>query len=492
MKGGKMGLILRPAEIKNCGKQVRTGIEGNRKSYEGALQVVQKFVQNEAFKSQSWDTAKEKILESHQLIVRGIVVAQDSIISELSAAEEALDGPDRNEDQLIQDILRLEEECEQYIEMIKKFSELKSRSLIGGWSVSKIISYYQELLETTKKELEIVKEELNTLYSQAEQTSSLFLTIGSLLQAVECAINDAEVYISGRGKLSDVPWREIIPDLIEECSKVRTITPLEDFLNNELDIEVEDFREIYGDEVINIISEEIDIQGIEQINGEKKEEFMIFLLEQTSGQKIRKIDGKYQYLYEVNKVMLEFDESEVKDIVMDVSYANIKAKKKYIAEYLQENLEGCDAMHAAAIMGNMQEESGFSPLKLQGDPADLYNPEYIEKYNIHDNDGWGLIQWSYYSRKEGLFTYAEEKREASDNPEKSLLGDMDTQLEYLTLELSEGGVCERGYKKFLEIKTLDEATDYFCIEIERAGEKRTDERIKSAQAIWEEMRGKAE
>ncbi len=66
-----MGLILRPAEIKNCAKLVKSSIEGNQKSYEGALQVVKNFAGNEAFQSKSWDTAKGKIVESHQLIVKG-------------------------------------------------------------------------------------------------------------------------------------------------------------------------------------------------------------------------------------------------------------------------------------------------------------------------------------------------------------------------------------------------------------------------------------
>ncbi len=215
-----MGLILRPAEIKNCAKQVKSSIEGNQKSYEGALQVVKNFAGNEAFQSKSWDTAKGKIVESHQMIVRGMVAAQESMVSELSAAEGILDGEDRDEDQLIQDILRLEEECKRYVETIKTLTKLMSRSSIGTWSISRLISHYQEMLQMTKEELEILREELNTLYSQTEQTSSMFQTIGTLLHAVECAINDAEVYISGRGELSDGAWKITIPKMIEKLTKV--------------------------------------------------------------------------------------------------------------------------------------------------------------------------------------------------------------------------------------------------------------------------------
>jgi len=60
---------------------------GIQKSYEGALQIVKNFAGNEAFQSKSWDTAKGKIVESHQMIVRGMVAAQESMVSELSTME---------------------------------------------------------------------------------------------------------------------------------------------------------------------------------------------------------------------------------------------------------------------------------------------------------------------------------------------------------------------------------------------------------------------
>lgn len=80
---------------------------------------------------------------------------------------------------------------------------------------------------------------------------------------------------------------------------------------------------------------------------------------------------------------------------------------------------------------------------------------------------------------------------------------MDTQLEYLALELgkdeilSEYGIseneyeiCESKYRKFVEIKTLDEATEYFCkkIEIVNSEKSHMDLRKTHAQEIWEEIK----
>ncbi len=53
-------------------------------------------------------------------------------------------------------------------------------------------------------------------------------------------------------------------------------------------------------------------------------------------------------------------------------------------------------------MGNMQIESGFSPLNWQNElPDDLFCPEYIQLYadGINTSGGWGLVQWTYSSRK---------------------------------------------------------------------------------------------
>lgn len=218
-----MGLILKPAEVKNCTKQMRSQIESNRNSYAEALQTVQNFVGNDSFKSESWDTLKGKYVGSHQLINRGMVAVYDSIQVDFDTMDNVLaDAVDTDEDMLLQDILRLEEECNRYIIMIKKLRRLITRSMIAGVStantISSLINHYQEMLQKAKDEMEILKEKLNELYEKTEQTSSLFQTVGTLLGAIECAINDAEVYISGSGTLSDESWVTVIPEMVEKIN----------------------------------------------------------------------------------------------------------------------------------------------------------------------------------------------------------------------------------------------------------------------------------
>lgn len=78
-------------------------------------------------------------------------------------------------------------------------------------------------------------------------------------------------------------------------------------------------------------------------------------------------------------------------------------------------------MYAAAILGNIQKESQFSPTNAQesfGYPG-TEDPEYIASYNAQDGVGWGIIQWTYHTRKQGLQDYANEKGTS--------VGDLDTQ-----------------------------------------------------------------
>lgn len=126
----------------------------------------------------------------------------------------------------------------------------------------------------------------------------------------------------------------------------------------------------------------------------------------------------------------------------DINDADIQTKKEYIWNCLIEDFD-LTPMYAAAIMGNIQQESLFSPTNAQESYGyiDMENPEYIAMYNANDGVGWGLIQWTYHSRKSGLLDYA--------NRRGTSVGDMDTQLEYLKYELFEGPYADQ-FEEFLK------------------------------------------
>lgn len=99
---------------------------------------------------------------------------------------------------------------------------------------------------------------------------------------------------------------------------------------------------------------------------------------------------------------------------------------------------------AAALMGNLEAESGCKPVRVQGDynygNADEYSQNYTNQVDngevtrdqfVHNGPGgggYGLAQWTDPSRKEKLYDYAKSKGAS--------IGDLKTQLEYLVQELS--------------------------------------------------------
>ena len=95
--------------------------------------------------------------------------------------------------------------------------------------------------------------------------------------------------------------------------------------------------------------------------------------------------------------------------------------KKTIWEYLKA--KGFSDAATAAIMGNMEAESNCVAVRLQGDFTTGYRKsnEYTAKvdngeisrdqfvYHGPGGGGYGLCQWTYWSRKAGLYDLAKEQ-----------------------------------------------------------------------------------
>lgn len=122
------------------------------------------------------------------------------------------------------------------------------------------------------------------------------------------------------------------------------------------------------------------------------------------------------------------------------------------------------------LMGNLRDESGFNPRNLQnsyekrlGYTDDSYT-EAVDSGNyknfVRDAAGYGLAQWTYWSRKQGLLEYAR-KCNAS-------VGDLDMQLEFMYREL-------KGYRKvFAALQTaasIREASDIVLTQYEKPADQ---------------------
>lgn len=101
---------------------------------------------------------------------------------------------------------------------------------------------------------------------------------------------------------------------------------------------------------------------------------------------------------------------------------------------------GLNDYGAAGLMGNLYAESGLNPQNLQNTyekklgysdasyTAAVDNGFYSDF--VHDSAGYGLAQWTFWSRKQALLNHCKAAGAS--------IGDLDTQLSFLMKELSEG------------------------------------------------------
>ena len=93
---------------------------------------------------------------------------------------------------------------------------------------------------------------------------------------------------------------------------------------------------------------------------------------------------------------------------------------KIIWDFLKK--EGFNDFGAAGLMGNLDAESALRPNNLQDTYSrslGLSDAEYTAKVDngtytnfVRDSAGYGLAQWTYWSRKENLLNYAKSKKKS--------------------------------------------------------------------------------
>lgn len=166
---------------------------------------------------------------------------------------------------------------------------------------------------------------------------------------------------------------------------------------------------------------------------------------------------------------------------------------------------GYSEIAAAGAMGNLEKESGFSTNNLQnsyetslGYSDDSYTQAvdsgaYTREQFVHDSAGYGLAQWTYYSRKAELYDYAKEKGVS--------IADADMQIEFLLAELTPGGngiatyqlgTPRRGYSAddWKNAESVSEATSAFCWVFENPGTPDLAGRIAFSESYYQQYQGK--
>lgn len=142
--------------------------------------------------------------------------------------------------------------------------------------------------------------------------------------------------------------------------------------------------------------------------------------------------------------------------------------------------QGLTDAGAAGLMGNLYAESGLRPNNLQNSyegKLGMTDAEYTERVDsgsytnfVRDSAGYGLCQWTYWSRKEAMLAYAKKAGKS--------IGDLEMQLGFLMQELSS------GYKTVLAtLKTASSvrsASDAVLLQFERPADQSETVKVKRA------------
>ena len=151
-----------------------------------------------------------------------------------------------------------------------------------------------------------------------------------------------------------------------------------------------------------------------------------------------------KYLEVVNKVVEEKEEVVKKEVYPGTPSTGSKADEKVIWDYLLAKIG--NEYGVAGLMGNLYAESALRSNNLQqtyekklGYTDTTYTTAVDDGTYanfVKDSAGYGLAQWTYWSRKQRLIDFA--------NEQKKSICDFNMQLEFLYKELSE------NYKSTLE------------------------------------------
>lgn len=154
------------------------------------------------------------------------------------------------------------------------------------------------------------------------------------------------------------------------------------------------------------------------------------------------------------------------------------ANEQKIWEFLMSKIG--NAYGVAGLIGNLHAESALSPINLQNTyekklgytdaayTAAVDNGSYDNF--VRDSAGYGLAQWTYWSRKQNLLQFAQSKKKS--------IGDLTMQLEFLCKELSE------SYSSVLSTlktaKSIREASDAVLTKFERPADQSENAKIRRA------------
>lgn len=142
-------------------------------------------------------------------------------------------------------------------------------------------------------------------------------------------------------------------------------------------------------------------------------------------------------------------------------------------------VKGMSPAGVAGLMGNLYAESGLNPQNLQNTyekSLGLTDAEYTAAVDsgsytnfVRDSAGYGLAQWTYWSRKEAMLNYAQKTGES--------IGDLMMQLDFMYQELKDYAAV---FQVLRTAKTVKEASDIVLTKYERPADQSNSVKTKRA------------
>ncbi len=163
------------------------------------------------------------------------------------------------------------------------------------------------------------------------------------------------------------------------------------------------------------------------------------------------------------------------------------SNKKIIWDYFKN--KGFNDFAVAGLMGNLQAESNFNPINLEGKYERKYgytDSTYTKAVDdgsytnfVKDSAGYGLAQWTYWSRKQNLLNFAKKQGKS--------IGDINMQLDFLYQELQGYSIVINTMKN---AKSIKEVSDIVLLRYERPAvqsESALNRRASYGTAIYNEF-----
>lgn len=142
--------------------------------------------------------------------------------------------------------------------------------------------------------------------------------------------------------------------------------------------------------------------------------------------------------------------------------------------------KGFTDIAAAGIIGNLYAESGLIPNNLQNNyeaSLGMNDFQYTQAVDngtyqnfIRDAAGYGLAQWTFWTRKDGLLKLAHQRNRS--------VGDLDVQLDFLWSELQEFGLVS----KLNACGSVRDASNLMLFEFEKPQDMGMS--VQDARASW--------